>query len=180
MRLGTLRSIHRTVGLAGSLCMLTLSATGFVLALKAELPNVRPPTRSYKGEPDIASMVHPSDALQAATALGLDGLEGIKDVGRFEYHAKGHVYKVLSKTNYHEVQVDGATGEVVQVSRRNDQMFEDIHDLSFLHPSLRTYVLPFVAASLFVLGVTGVWMYFVPVVRRARFRRSSGRSGTSG
>lgn len=171
-----LRAVHRVVGLVGSICMLTLSVTGFFLALKGELPGVRPPTRKFEGAKNLAAMLHPSVAFQAATSLGLEGLAGVDDVDRFEYHAKGHVYKVLSKENYHEVQVDAATGEVLQVARRNDQMIEDIHDLSFLHPSLRTYLLPLVAVALFTLGSTGIVMFFTPVVRRWRFRRS-GRPG---
>lgn len=165
-----LRTIHRWVGLAGSLCMLVLAVSGFFLALKSEFGWMRPPTREAGEVQSLESSIHPSQVLDAAFAVGLPQLAGLDDVDRFEYHHKGHLYKVLSKDGYHEVQVDAAEGTVLSVGKRNDQFTEDIHDLSILHPELRKFLLPVVAACLFTLGVTGIVMYFVPVVRRWRFR----------
>lgn len=167
-----IRTIHRLVGLAGSVCIVLLACTGFFLALKAEFGWMRPSTRKFEGTPDIAASIHPASALESAFAVGLPELASIKDVDRFEYHAKGHLYKVLSKDAYHEVQVDAGDGKVLSVGKRNDQFTEDLHDLSFFHPELRKYLLPVAAAALFTLGVTGVVMYFVPVVRRWKHRRS--------
>jgi len=98
------------------------------------------------------------------------------DVDRLEYHAKKNVYKILAKTGYDEVQIDGTSGKVLSVGKRNDQMFEDIHDLSFFHPVLRETALPVIAVILFVLGTSGVTMYFVPIARRRRFQREQHRA----
>jgi cytochrome b subunit of formate dehydrogenase len=175
-----LRALHRLVGLSGSLCMVLLAATGFLLALKGHLGWMRPDTRVYRGPRSFEDMVHPHVALSTSLSLGLPELAEEGDVGRFEYHAGPHVYKVLSKEGYHEVQVAAEDGRVLRVGRRNDQLTEDVHDLSLFHPALRTYLLPVVGASLFTLGVTGLAMYFIPVVRRARFRRRRARpAGTS-
>ncbi|MGE0002833.1 MAG: PepSY domain-containing protein [Fimbriimonadaceae bacterium] len=168
-----LRSIHRVVGLAGSLCMLLLAVTGFFLALKSELEWMRPPTRKLESGQDLAAAIHPSEALNAGLDVGIAQLASLDDVDRFEYHSDAHVYKILSKDGYHEVQVDAANGDVLSVGKRNDQLTEDIHDLRFFHPQLRKFMLPVVAAGLFTLGVTGVVMYFVPVVRRWKYRRKT-------
>lgn len=169
----TLRTLHKLAGLVGSLFLVAISVTGFVLALKGPIPSIRPATRSGADIATLADVVHPAQALEAAFGVGLGELRERDHLDRFEYHADKNVYKVLSKDAYHEVQVCGATGNVLAVGRRNDQMMEDIHDLSFLHPSLRETVLPAVAVLLFFLGTSGVVMYFVPVVRRMRHRRQA-------
>jgi uncharacterized iron-regulated membrane protein len=168
-----LRSAHKIAGLVGSLFLVLIAMTGFVLALKAKSESIRPSTRRGTEVSSPAEIVHPSVAYEAAFAVGLPELRSPDDVDRFELHAGRNVYKVLSNDGYHEVQVDAGTGKVLAVGRRNDQMMEDIHDMSFFHPALRETLLPVVGAILFLLGVSGVVMYFVPVVRRARHRRQA-------
>jgi len=167
-----LRNLHKVSGLVGSLFLVTVSLTGFILALKAKLPNVRPPTRSGEPVERLSQAVHPSVALEAAFGVGLPLLATPEHVDRFEYHVGKNVYKVQSVEGYHEVQVDGGSGKVLQVGRRNDQFMEDVHDLSIFHPALREVVLPVIGVVLFFLGVSGVVMYFVPVARRIKHRRS--------
>ncbi|HZH98731.1 MAG TPA: hypothetical protein VEX38_07145, partial [Fimbriimonadaceae bacterium] len=65
----------------------------------------------------------------------------------------------------------GATGRVLSVLNRNDQLIEDIHDLSFFHDLARIYWLPFVAVALALLAATGIWIYIDPVLRRRRFKK---------
>lgn len=166
-----LRSLHKVAGLAGSLFLILIALTGFVLALKSVLPGVRPPTRGGSHEGAFGQFLHPDQAVQAAIGAGLPGLQSLEDVDRLEIHAGKGIYKVLSKEGYHEVQVDGGSGKVLSISRRNDQLMEDIHDLSILHPVLRITLLPVVAAVLLLLGISGVVMYFTPVLRRARHKR---------
>ncbi|MBL8065243.1 MAG: PepSY domain-containing protein [Chthonomonadaceae bacterium] len=166
-----LRATHKVAGLVGSLFLILIALTGFLLALKSKISGVRPPTQEGGALASLADAVHPEQAGLAATSLGLVGLTQQAHIDRFEYHASDRIYKILSKENYHEVQVDAASGKVLSVGKRNDQFFEDIHDLSFFHPILRVTVAPVVAIILFVLGVSGVAMYFVPVFRRQKFRR---------
>lgn len=167
-----MRSVHKIAGLVGSLFLILIAVTGFLLALKGVIGGIRPPTEKGIKIDSLAAAVHPNVAVQSAFSKGLPGLTKLDHVDRFEFHADKGVYKILSKEGYHEVQVDAGTGDVLAVGRRNDQMFEDIHDLSFLHPALRETVLPVVAALLFSLGCTGLVMYFVPVFRRAKHRKT--------
>ena len=166
----TLRTLHKVAGLVGSLFLILIAVTGFLLAIKSSQPSIRPPTLRGGEVGSLREVVHPSQALGAAIMVGLPELRSPDDVERFEYHMGKNVYKVLSAEGYHEVQVDGATGRVLGVALRNDQRIEDLHDLSAFHPSLRTVLLPAIAVILFLLGVSGVVMYFVPVVRRMKYR----------
>ena len=68
-------------------------------------------------------------------------------------------------------QVEAGTGKVLQVGKRNDSMIEHLHDLQFWGGPLYDWVLPVVALCLLLLGLTGIYMFFVPVYRRWVFKR---------
>lgn len=167
-----LRAIHKWVGVVAALFLALISFTGFMLAIKGKSEAIRPSTRQGQKLAKLSDAVSLGTAAQAAIAVGLPELKSIEDIDRFEYHLGKNVFKVLSAKAYHEVQVDGATGKVLSVGKRNDQMFEDIHDLTFFSEALYDWWLPVVAVGLFTLAVSGLWMYFVPVVRRWKYERT--------
>jgi uncharacterized iron-regulated membrane protein len=174
------RKCHRIIGLINALFLIVISVTGFLLALKRQIPWMRPAIHQGTDVAAMAEWIPPGAAVEAAIAVGLPSLQSAKDVDRLEIHAKYGVYKITSRQQYDEVQVDLGTGKVLSVAKRNDQLTEDIHDLSFIDPALRLYVLPVVATLLFGLGVSGLVLYFVPVLRRARFLGARRREGLGG
>jgi hypothetical protein len=58
------------------------------------------------------------------------------------------------------------------VAKRVDQLTEDIHDFRYFADWLHLYWLPVVSGILLGLAMTGIAVYVVPYVRRARYRRS--------
>src|SRR5688572_9278823 len=170
-----LRSIHRWIGLIGSIFLAVISATGFLLATKGSIGWIRPPEADGEEIASLAETVTNHQAAEAAFALNIPELRSMKDIDRIDYRPKSNVFKIVSKEGYHEVQVDGKSGKVLQVARRNDQLAEDIHDMSYFADAVHKYWLPVVAVLLFGLAITGIVIFFVPVVRRWRFRRSQGR-----
>src|SRR5688572_3271122 len=167
-----LRALHRWIGLTASVFLMTLAVTGTLLALKNTTGWIRPaeaPGAKIKGLNEVVTV---DEAAKAAFALGIAELQTMKDIDRVDYRPKSNVFKIVSKEGYHEVQVDGKTGEVVQVAHRIDQFVEDIHDLSMFADWMRGYFLPFVGLFLFTLGLTGVIIFFVPVARRMKMKRS--------
>lgn len=170
-----LRSWHRWIGIVLALSLATIAATGFLLATKGTFGWIRPP-EADGAELDGRPIVSIEQVAQAAFDLGIPELRAMGDVDRIDYRPKSNIFKVVSKRGYHEVQVDGANGKVLQVARRNDQLAEDIHDLSFFHDLAKDWGLPVVAVGLFAMAASGVFIFFVPIVRRARFRKSQGRA----
>jgi uncharacterized iron-regulated membrane protein len=166
-----LRVVHRWTGLLASLFLLTVGVTGFLLATKGTFGWIRPPEREGQPVDSPSEVVSIGHAMDAAFGVGLARLAVPKDIDRVDYRPKRNVFKIVSKEGYHEVQVCGKTGAVLQVASRNDQLAEDIHDLSFFREEMHAYVLPLVAVSLVYLSASGIAMFFTPVVRRLRFRR---------
>lgn len=174
-----LRTVHRWIGLATSLFLLLISVTGLLLALKSKFDWIRPPTMKGEAVASLSEVIGPGQAVAAGITAGIPELAKESDLRRFEYHAKDNVYKLLTKDGFREVQVDGKTGRVLSTGRRNDQMLESLHDLSLIHPSLHEWGLPVVAVGLFGLSASGVGIFFVPVWKRWKFRRSQAEKAQS-
>ncbi len=168
----TLRFIHRWVGITGCLFFLCTAVTGFLLATKGSFGWIRPPEREGEPVESLAQVVNVDRAAKAAFAAGIPELSERAHIDRIDYRPKSNVFKVVSKKGYHEVQVCGATGRVLQVAKRVDQLSEDIHDLSFFHPSMHTFWLPVLSILLAYLSLSGIVMFATPLVRRFRYRRS--------
>ncbi len=168
-----LRTFHRWIGIVGALALILIASTGFLLATKDTFGWVKPKTREGPELVGLDRVVTLDTAAKAAFSLGIPELQSHEDIERIDYRPGKNVFKIVSHRGYHEVQVSGETGEVLNVAKRIDQMAEDFHDLSFFSEPLHLFGLPVVAVILFGLGVTGICIFFVPVIRRWRFRRQS-------
>lgn len=154
--------------------MILVSTTGLLLAWKKKADWLQPPTQ-MGASLDSPSQISSLDKIASAVfAKGIPELKSLDDIDRFELHTGKGVFKITSKTGYHEVQVHAVTAEVLSVSKRNDQMVEDIHDLSFFNEGFRETVLPVVALCLITLGISGIIMFFTPIYRRWQFNRTKG------
>ncbi|MCW5943746.1 MAG: PepSY domain-containing protein [Fimbriimonadaceae bacterium] len=167
---------HRRLGAIAAVFLVLIAGTGFLLANKARFSWMRPPEAKGGAFERLTEVVSLDQAARAAFALGHPELQTHRDIDRIDYRPKRNIFKVISKTGYREVQVDGKTGEVLSSSYRTDQLTEHVHDLSFFGDAFHGWVLPGVALVLFFLGLSGTYMYFVPVWRRAAFRRKRARS----
>jgi uncharacterized iron-regulated membrane protein len=170
-----LRGLHRWIGLICSLFLLLISATGFLLATKSTFGWIRPPESKGVKAKALSELITLEQAGEAAFALGISDLEHMDHIDRIDYRPKSNIFKVLSKDGYHEVQVDGTTGKVLSHSFRRDQLSEDIHDLSYFSESLHGFGLPAVALGLFALSGSGIVIFFVPIARRAMYKRKANR-----
>ncbi len=169
-----MRTGHKWIGICIALILCSIAVTGFLLATKGTFGWIRPPEAkaSEKRADTLANAVSLETVLGSVLALNLAEIKDVGDIDRIDYRPKSHIYKVVSKEGYKEVQVDAATGKVLQVAIRNDQLAEDIHDLSFFGNAIKDFGLPVVAVGLLLMAVSGITIFFVPVVRRAKFRKS--------
>ena len=179
----SLRTLHKWIGLSACLFLAVISFTGFLLAIKKRAEWLQPATHeggAVNGPSEVIGM----DAMfETARREGGEGFQSFEKLDRVDYRPDKNVFKVRSEDGLSEVQVDGKTGEVLSVAPRRDQLMENIHDMNFFSPLMNAWVLPLVALFLFTLSVSGCVIFFVPVVRRWRYRRSgsaTGRSGSAG
>lgn len=91
------------------------------------------------------------------------------DVHRVDIRPDRGVIKVTARNQW-EVQVDAALGTVLQVAYRRSDLIESLHDGSWFHDRAKLWIfLPSGALLLFLL-VTGVYLFLVPYLARARRR----------
>jgi uncharacterized iron-regulated membrane protein len=165
------RQLHRWVGIVAALFLLIVSVTGFLLANKSRWAWMRPPEVTAEKSETPAQIVSIEQAVNAAFALNHPELKTMKDVDRVDYRPKSNIFKVISKEGYREVQVDGKTGKALSDHFRNDQLTEDIHDLSLFGDTAHDWFLPLVALALFALASSGIGLFLTPIVRRRKFER---------
>ncbi|MCG9896201.1 MAG: PepSY domain-containing protein [Fimbriimonadaceae bacterium] len=174
------RTLHKWSGVVLSLFLILLGVTGLLLAIKSRVGWLRVETQDGAEIAGLVQVIPIEQVAEAAFSAGLASIQKREDIYQIDYRRKQNTFKVLSADRYDEVQVCGATGKVLSVARRNDQWIEDIHDLSFFNENLRTTLLPVVGFGLTALGVTGIVIFFTPVVRRARFERDRKAKKSSG
>lgn len=165
------RSFHRWLGIIGALALIIIASTGFLLATKDTFGWVKPKTHSGEELTHLSEVISIDVAAESAFDLGIPELKSHEDIDRIDYRPGKNVFKIVSIEGYHEVQVCGKTGDVLNIAKRVDQMAEDIHDFRYFSEKLHLIGSPMVAVLLFGLGVTGITIFFVPVIRRWRFRR---------
>ena len=163
------RNLHRWIGFLASLFLAVISVTGFFLAMKDRFAFMRPPVQEAAKLERAEDILPVAQILDIAFAKGYPELQEIKHVDRVDFRPKDNVFKVVSKDGYREIQVDGTHGTVVSDAFRNDQLMEDIHDMSFFADLMHGYLLPVVALCLTFLSLSGIGIFLTPIVRRWRF-----------
>jgi uncharacterized iron-regulated membrane protein len=92
--------------------------------------------------------------------------------------AKG-VVKVRFEKHHWEVQLDGTTGEVLQIAKRRSDWMESLHDGSLIEDPLgipggyfKLLYTTVTGLALLLFTVTGFWLWYGPkVLRRAKRKR---------
>jgi hypothetical protein len=96
---------------------------------------------------------------------------------RIDIRKEKGIVKFVYAKHYWEVQLDGATGNVLQVNLRKSDFIEDIHDASYLdtyfntkgEPIKLTYTL-IMGVALFLFCATGFWLWYGPKLLRNKKR----------
>ncbi len=165
------RKIHRWGAVAVVLPLGVVICSGVLLQLKKQYEWIQPPT--LQGDSDAPTIGF--DAILAAAASVPEAeIESWEDIERLDVRPARGIVKVRGKTRW-EVQVDTATGEVLQVRYRRSDLIESIHDGSWFHNKAKLWL--FLPTGLLLLGLwlTGVYLWILPIwaKRSGRDRRAS-------
>jgi uncharacterized iron-regulated membrane protein len=164
------RKAHRWGAVLVAAPFLLVILSGLLLQVKKQVPWVQPPVaRGASKGPPAATF----DAiLAAARSVPEAGVSGWADIDRVDLRPKDGVAKVVCHSRW-EVQVDAATGRVLQVEYRRSDLIESLHDGSFFGDGAKLAV--FLPAGAVVLGLwlTGVYLFVLPYSVRWRRRNPS-------
>lgn len=158
---------HKWVGIIAALVLTVCAGTGFLLLIKKEVAWVQPPERAGAA-PNTLSVTF-DDILRACVGDERLGIKGWGDVRRVDVRPRAGIAKVITRDGM-EAQVDLSTGELLQVAERRSDLIESIHDGSFFGEWAHGYLWPLASVSLLFLVFSGLWLWLLPKVRRARRR----------
>ncbi len=158
MKHSSIRKVHfwATLFVMIPLCIITLS--GMVLMLKKQLTWVQPST--VRGESKIPTVSF--ETILDSVKLASEGTVTSWDkISRIDVRPSKGVAKVQLK-NSDEIQLDLATGKVLQIAKRRSDLIEDIHTGAYFGDAVK-YGLFFTASLVFFVQlISGIYLFFRP------------------
>ncbi len=159
--------LHKWIGIALSVVFINVSVTGLLLLEKKHYDWIQPPTqRGQEGKP--ADFVTIQAALDTVLDCNHPDFADLNTVDRIDVRPGKRVYKVLSKTNHAEIQIDAMTGKVLSMSKRKSDMLEQLHDGSFFGDWMHDMAMPTVAIANIALTLTGLYLWLGPKFRKKK------------
>lgn len=165
------RRLHRWGAIAVAAPALLVIGTGLLLQLKEDWTWVQPATQRGSGS---APALDFAAILARARSVPEAEIRDWSDIERLDVRPAHGVIKVRAR-NLREVQLDAATGAVLQVAVRRSDVIEALHNGAWFHDAARLWI--FLPGGLVLLGLwlTGMVLWARPHVQRRRARAPDGR-----
>jgi hypothetical protein len=159
------RSLHKWLGLALSIVILTLSVTGIMLNHKTSMGYM--PDVKHDASGQISqSLTIEKVAMIAIKAADNKDIKTVKDIDRIDYRTKNMFAKVRFKdTKSTEVTVDSVTGEILNVGYRTDVFISGLHSGAIFGANFKL-ISDVAAISLVLLIFSGIYIWIFPKRRR--------------
>lgn len=174
------RRIHKYTGAFLFVFFFFVSITGLVLGWKSNSFGTIIPT-TQKGSSANLSEWKPVHELHKIAILTLkDSISSdlSPELDRMDIRQQKGIVKFVFEHHYWEIQLDGATGEVLQIGKRHSDWLENVHDGSIVDQYLETsngqfklFYTTTMGIALLVFTITGFWMWYGPKRMRRRTRR---------
>lgn len=161
------RWLHRWGSILIALPILLVITTGIVLQLKKQVAWVQPPSqRGSAAEPTLAF----DRILEIARTVPEAGITGWGDIDRLDVRPSKGMLKVRAKNRW-EIQLDAASGDILQVAYRRSDLIESLHDGSFFHDQVKLWL--FLPATIVLLGLwlTGIYLFILPYLVKWKRRK---------
>ncbi len=158
------RKVHYWASVVVALPVLVILTTGVLLQLKKQLAWIQPPEQRGTGAGPQISL---PDVLAISSRVPEAGIRGWEDVHRIDVRPARAMLKVSTEDGW-EVQIDTATGAVLQVARRRSDLLEQIHDGSFFHEHAKLWLFLPSGVTLLGLWLTGMYLFALPFLSRRR------------
>ncbi|WP_417956624.1 PepSY domain-containing protein [Flagellimonas okinawensis] len=171
------RKVHRTTGALLFIFFFFISVSGLLLGWKKNSNGYIIP-KTQKGTTTDLKKWLPVDSLHtiACNTLHNDVSADLSaEIDRIDMRKEKGSVKFVFVDSYYEIQLDGATGEVLSIGKRRSDFLENIHDGSIVDDFLGTdgYVKlvysSVMGVSLLIFTITGFWLWYGP----KRMRKAS-------
>jgi uncharacterized iron-regulated membrane protein len=165
------RKVHRTTGAFLFIFFFIVAITGFLLGIKKNSGGMILPETKKGTSIELRSFL-PLDSLQTmATRSMADYLKDSSppEIDRIDVRPENGIVKFTFKSNFYEVQMDGATGALLQIELRRSDVIEKIHDgsivdyfLGFESGIFKLIYTTIMSFALTIFTITGFWLWYGP------------------
>jgi len=150
--------VHKWVGIVSALILVNVSITGLLLLEKKKVAWLQPPTQT--GAPGtVADFITIEELMVAVTQIQHPDFPDAAAVDRIDLRPAKRIFKVLSKHNHAEVQVDAVNGRILSISLRRSDRLEALHDGSWFGSWMHGWIMPLAAVANVLLVVTGLYLW---------------------
>ncbi|MEL6686163.1 MAG: PepSY domain-containing protein [Pseudomonadota bacterium] len=168
-----LRQIHYWLSLAIFLPAGIILFAGIFLMLKKDVDWIQPPTTRGVVADQIPAISY--EQMVAASRLHPEaGVMEWSDIDRIDLRTGRGIAKIQAKSGW-EIQIDTNTGNVLNVAYRRSDIIESIHDGSFFSDRVKNYIFLPTGIVLIIMWGTGIYLFFLPQVKRRSKRRQKAR-----
>ena len=156
---------HKWVGIVLSIVFFNLAVTGLLLLVKKKYDWIQPTTQ--KGaEGNVADFITIEALFDVVLSAGHEDFQSSADIDRVDFRPDKRVHKVQSVHHNSELQIDAVTGRILSDKMRRSDLLEQIHDGSFFGDWAHDWLMPLVAAGLFFLSASGLYLWLQPKIRK--------------
>ncbi|MHB1060111.1 MAG: PepSY domain-containing protein [Rhodanobacter sp.] len=159
------RKVHYWASIIVAVPFLVVIATGLMLQLKKQITWIQPAEQRGAGTEPALSL---PAVLAIAKAVGEAEVASWIDVKRIDVRPEKGLVKLTSVSDW-EIQIDASTGAVLHSAPRRSDLIESLHDGSFFGSVVKLGVFLPVAAVMFGMWLTGIYLFLLPfLVKRRR------------
>ena len=172
LSLRSLRKYHRILGIFLGIFLFVSAVTGFLLGWKKDIHLLQPPT--LKGQTKNLSDWKPIDELAKKAENYLqENLPSTSntEIDRIDIRPDKGIAKVLFKNGWWEIQIDGASGQILSLKRRHSDWIEQLHDGSIISDNSKLISMNILGIGLIGMILTGLWLWYGPKQYRKIQRR---------
>ena len=160
------RKFHRWGAVGCALPLILVIVTGLILQVKKQWSWVQPPTQKGEFEPHVSL----DDILRVAKRDPDAGVKSWDDIDRLDVRPSKGIVKVQAESSY-EIQIDLKTKEILQTRYRRSDWIESLHDGSFFGDWAKLSIFLVNGGVLLALWLTGVYLWYLPYLAKARKRK---------
>ncbi|MEY3323431.1 MAG: hypothetical protein RLZZ417_3014 [Bacteroidota bacterium] len=174
------RKIHRTTGAFLFVFFFVISISGLLLGWKKNSGGIILPQSAKGTSTDLNTWISIDSLQKKALGVLKDSLGPAysDELDRIDVRPDKGIVKFVFTNHYQEIQLDGATGNLLQINTRRSDFIEDLHDGSFLDFYFKTDGEPFklfytsmTGLALFIFTITGFYLWYGPIALRNQKKR---------
>jgi uncharacterized iron-regulated membrane protein len=158
---------HKWVGILLSLVFLNVAVSGILLLKKKSFAWIQPPTMTGT-EGAVNDFIGTQRLFEIVLSQGNTDFRNMEDIDRVDFRPDKRVFKVQSKHNYAEIQVDAVSGAILSVAGRTSDLLEAVHDGSYYAGWLHAVLMPVAGGGLIFVSLSGLYLSVATWMRRRR------------